>query len=132
MRTLLSLVDTGQTIEHSGVVLRTQCKPDIEQLERMLPPDQTALFRARWDGTNVAFERVVEPAPIQVVNVAAPLQEDPAIALKARLNSLSRDKLRTRAVELGAEIPEGASPATMREIVLQAELTALTKAAKEE
>ena len=57
---------------------------------------------------------------------------DSRIALKARLNSLSRDKLRTRAVELGAEIPEGASPATMREIVLQAELTALTKAAKEE
>lgn len=134
MRTQINLVDTGQEITVSGVTLRTQCKPDIEQLEKMLPPDKSALFRAGWEGTNVVFERVPEPQPVQVVNVNSPvpLPEDPVIAIKARVNALSQAKLKTRAVELAAPIPEGASMPTMREIVVKAELEALAKAAKDD
>lgn len=131
MRTLVALIDTGHEIETNGVVLRSQCKPDLITLEKLLPPDRSQLFRASWDGNTVRFDKVPEAGPINVVSVHG-ATEDPAIATAARVNSLSAAKLKTRAVELGVEVPTGASMVTMRELVIKAELEQMAKASREE
>lgn len=132
MRTLLSLVDTGHQIDRNGIVLRTHYKPDIAELEQLVPADKSPLFRARWEGTNLHLERVPEPSPTQVVAVAGAPEDDPTAAVTARVNALSVPKLRTRAAELKVEIPVGASTVTMKELVVAGELKALAEAGKDE
>lgn len=131
MNTFLRLFDTGTEIDRNGVKLRSQNKSDIQALESMLPSDKSYLFRASWEGGSVVFVKVNEPQPSRVlISDKDEAGEEARIAIKARVNALSPTKLKTRAVELGVEIPEGSSNVTIKELVTEAEVKAA--AAKEE
>lgn len=89
----LILEQTAIGTEPSRIVLQTQDQRDKERLCKIVPPDQSAWFRASWDNHQLTLD-LHKPTTVPA-EVSATIVLDPNAELHARVAAMSEDDLLT-------------------------------------
>lgn len=89
----LILEQTAIGTEPSRILLQTQDQRDKERLCKIVPPDQSAWFRASWDNHQLTLD-LHQPTTVPA-EVNATIVLDPHADLHARVNAMSEEDLLT-------------------------------------